>query len=335
MGTDNKSNHDQNDNGANGQGYNRHKAYKRESYLQETPRRQEFTRRTMREEYSTEEVCERLFVLLRWQDGVSCPRCASDNVLRLEVRRKFECRKCRYMFTVKSGTWLHGSKVPLATWLEAVFEMISDAHGMSANEISLKEGMNYDSAWRLCHIIRQAMLEDLAQSERLGGVVEVDECYTGGKVEGWGRGFKENKVLTVGMRARTGGVRFKVVGDRSRETLHGFIEDHVDQETLTAVYTDDYSAYGGIGEKLGVKHRSVNHKRKEYSRGLVHTNGIESMWATWSRQWSGVHHHISHKYAPLYFAELAWRQSHGRSTTKVLDLLKVLLSKPGCKEEGD
>ena len=316
--------------------YNRHRPYKYENYVGETPWQQEITRRTIRQLYNTEEGCEALFVQARWSDGAVCPRCHSTNIHRLESRRKFECRECRYMFTVKSGTWLHRSKISLAVWLEVAFEMVSDAHGISSNEISLKEGMNYDSALKMTHTVRRAMLEDLARSGKLGGVVEVDESYTGGKVEGWGRGFKKNKILTLGMRSREdGGVRFRVSENRTREALHGFIEDHVDKESLTAVYTDDYPAYGGIDEKLGVKHRSVNHRSKEYARGTVHTNGIESMWATWSRQWSGVHHHISHKYAPLYFAELAWRQSNGRSRTKVLDLLKVLLSAPGYTEARD
>ena len=321
------------------QHYTRYRPYKYENYARETPWQQEITRRTIRKLYNTEEACEALFVSVRWPDGVRCLRCHSANIRYLISYRKYECKKCRRMFSLKSQTWLHGSKVPLADLLEVVFEMMECAHGISANELSRKLGMNYDTVWQLCHTMRMAMKWDTERSGKLGGVTEVDETYTGGKAEGWGRGFKKNKILTLGARSReTGGVRFRVVptdGGRTRQSLHGFIEDSVDPEALAAVYTDDYPGYNGIGKKLDVKHRTVNHRRKQYARGGIHTNGIESMWSTWYRQWVATHHHVSREYAPLYFAELEWRQSHNRTRTKVMDMLSVLLSDPNKCEDDE
>ena len=334
MGTDNKSNHGQDDNGADGQGYNRHKPYKRENWIQETPLRQGFTRRDIRH-YSTEEGCEKLFVSVRWPNGVECFRCHSTDVHRIESQRKFNCRSCQYRFSVTAGTWLHKTRVPLAVWLETVFDMVEDAHGVSANEISRKERRQYRTVWSLCHDIRLAMKEDLKKAEKLSGIVEVDETWVGGKVEGWGRGFKKNKILILGIRERGGGVFFEVASDRSRKTLHGFIERHVDPSRLKAIYTDDWAAYDGIGEKLNVTHRTVNHRRKEYARGRIHTNSIESIWASWSRRWRGTHHHISRKYAALYAAEASWMLVHARSRTKVMDLLRVILSTPDSVKEAD
>ena len=213
--------------------------------------------------------------------------------------------------------------------------MVEDAHGISANEVSRKESLEYRTAWSMCHTIRCAMRQDLEKSERLGGTVEVDESYTGGKVEGWGRGFKKNKILMLGIRERGGKVFFEVVNDRTRKTLHGFIMRHVDPQRLESIYTDDLVAYRGIEQKVGAKHRSVNHTKNEYARGPVHTNGIESMWATWSRRWSGTHHHISEKYADLYAAEASWILNHARSETKVMDLLRVILSTPEDTKEVD
>ena len=339
MGTNSKRNHDQgqkNDGDSGDNGYNRHRPYRKESYLQETPRQQEFTRRTIREEYGTEEACEALFIQMRWRDGVTCPRCISDNVHRIESQRKFNCRSCQYRFSVTSGTWLHKTHTPLATWLEIAYEMVEDAHGIAANEVKRKEDLEYRTAWLLCHTIRLAIKQDLRKAGKLGGIVEVDESWVGGKVEGWGKGFKKNKTLILGIRERGGGVFFEVAHDQTRETLHSFIESHVDPSRLTAIYTDDLQAYNGIGEKLGVPHRTVNHRRKEYARGPVHTNGIESMWASWSRKWRGTHHHISRKYASLYAAEASWMLSHARSMTKVMDLLRAMLSTPDdMKKAGD
>ena len=314
------------------QGYNRHRPYRREAYLRETPRQQELTQRTIREEYSTQKECEALWVSIRWPDGVSCPRCHNGNIHYSDAKRKFRCRTCRYRFTVTSGTWLHKTRTPLTTWLAIIYEMVEDAHSVSSNEVHRKENINYDTAWNMTQTIRRAMLEDLARdlenSGGLGGTVETDESYTGGKVEGWGRGFKKNKILVLGIIERGGRVYFQVVDYRTRDTLHNFITIHVDSSRLERLYTDDFRAYEGIDMKLHVKHRTVNHSRKEYARGPVHTNSIESMWASWSRMWSGTHHHISRKYAPLYVAHLAWLHNHAWSTRKVIDLLRVMLTEP-------
>ena len=334
MGTDNKLNQDTKDNGVNGQGYNRHRPYRKGAWLLETPLRQEFTRRDIRH-YRTEEECESLFVSVRWPDGVICPRCHSTNIHRIESQRKFNCRSCQYRLSVTSGTWLHKTRTPLAVWLETVYEMVEDAHGVSANEISRKEKREFRTVWSLCHDIRLAMKEDLEKAKKLGGIVEVDETWVGGKVEGWGMGFRKNKFMLIGIREREGGVFFEVISDRSRKTLHGFIMRHVDPSRLKAIYTDDWAAYDGIGEKLGVPHRTVNHRRKEYARGPIHTNSIESIWASWSRRWRGTHHHISRKYAALYAAEASWMMVHQRSRTKVMDLLRVILSTPDRVKEAD
>lgn len=338
MGKRVRANHEHADDQVGRQGYTRHRPYRREAWLRETPRQQEFTQKTIRTYFSTDEDCEALFEQVRWPDGVACPRCYSINIYRNEARRQFDCRLCYYRFSVTSKTWLHKTRIPFTTWLATAYEITEDAHGISANELMRKEELSYEGAWTMAHTIRRAMLQDLARSlaqgGRLGGTVEVDETWTGGKVEGWGQGFKKNKILTLGIIERGGNVYFQVVSDRSKPTLHHFISIHVDTARVENLYTDEFRSYWGIDTKLGVRHRTVNHGRKEYARGPVHTNSIESMWASWSRAWKGTYHHISRKYAGLYMAQLAWCHNNARSRTKVLDLLKIMLSTPDHMEEG-
>ena len=119
MRTDLKSNQD-----PKGNGYNRQRPYSKEAYLQETPRRQRITQRDIREHYGTEENCEALFVGLRWPNGVKCPCCQGRDIHRITTRRKFTCRDCDYRFTVTSGTYMHGTRTPLSTWLTVAYEMI-------------------------------------------------------------------------------------------------------------------------------------------------------------------------------------------------------------------
>jgi len=104
----------------------------------------------------------------------------------------------------------------------------------------------------------------------LKGIIETDETFVGGKVEGQGRGYKGNKTVVVGAFQRDGAIRLQVVSGRDRETLQGFIRENVAGDAQ-AIYTDEWEAYKSIADH-DTKHETVNHSEKEYVRGDIHTN---------------------------------------------------------------
>lgn len=109
----------------------------------------------------TEERCQKLLEDLRWPDGVRCPRCeAATGISRIKERKQFECDSCRYQFSVRVGTVLHGSRLPLSTWILAVRLMTETEHGVSANQLGPMLGVSYKTAWFLCHRVRLAMLDE-------------------------------------------------------------------------------------------------------------------------------------------------------------------------------
>ena len=111
--------------------------------------------------------------------------------------------------------------------------------------------------------------------------------------------------LVIGAIQRGGKVRLGVIPNRTRKELHGFIEKHVDDET-EAIFTDDWEAYKGI-EDENTLHRTVNHRKKEWVVGNVHTNTIEGVWSLLKRSIVGSYHKLSVKHLPAYLGELEWR----------------------------
>ncbi|HEX4521448.1 MAG TPA: IS1595 family transposase [Gaiellaceae bacterium] len=97
---------------------------------------------------------------LRWPDGVRCPRCRSRLSTRVATRHQFDCRTCRYRFSVTSGTYLHDSAVPLWKWLVAVSLLVESEEGFPAHRLSATIGVSYKTAWSLEHRIRAAMDAD-------------------------------------------------------------------------------------------------------------------------------------------------------------------------------
>ena len=104
-------------------------------------------------EFKTDADCRSYLESLRWPDGVKCLRCASANVRKLtsDVREVFECKICEYQFTVTAGTIFHDSHLPLTQWFLVVALMCESKKGISANQIKRALGVQYRTAWHLCH----------------------------------------------------------------------------------------------------------------------------------------------------------------------------------------
>jgi transposase-like protein len=121
----------------------------------------------------------------RWPDGVYCPHCGSFNVHKMAGKTQagmFLCNDCRDKFTVRTGAIFERSHIPLRKWLLATYLMAASKKGMSALQLSRMLGLSYESAWFMCHRIRESMTP--ANPSPIGGegkIVESDETFIGGK----------------------------------------------------------------------------------------------------------------------------------------------------------
>jgi transposase-like protein len=275
------------------------------------------------ERYHSEDSCRARHEELRWPDGVVCPRCQSKSVASIEDRHQYQCRSCRYQFSVTAGTIFHDSHLPLWKWFLAVYLIIESKKGVSANQLKRTLDVSYKTAWFLCHRIRAALNE--VDAQLLKGIVEADETFVGGKVEGEGRGYKGNKTVVVGALQRDGNICLQVVRGRDRETLHGFIRENVSGD-VEAIYTDEWEAYSGVADE-DTEHETVNHSEKEYARGKVHVNSMENVWSLLKRSIIGSYHQVSTKHLDAYLDELEFRFNNRENPYMFRDaMLKLLLA---------
>lgn len=108
--------------------------------------------------FASEDRCRAYVERLRWPKGVTCPRCdASHGISRIETRGQFDCGTCGYQFSVRAGTILHASHLPLRKWFLAVSIMVGSPNAVSANRLKEMLGVSYKTAWFLSHRIRTAM----------------------------------------------------------------------------------------------------------------------------------------------------------------------------------
>jgi transposase-like protein len=263
--------------------------------------------------------CREYLVARRWPKGVTCPRCGSLNVLFLEKYNRWHCREKHPspQFTLKTGTVMEDSPIGLDKWLMAMWMVVNCKNGVSSYEIHRALGVTQKSAWFLDHRIR-LMLGDEYASGKLGGEVEADETFIGGKARNMHKSKRErritgtggkDKTAVMGLLERGGKVRTKVISSRKRKELHAEVKKHV--EAGAALYTDALMSYRGL-EKDFV-HQVVDHA-VEYVNGRVHTNGLENFWSLLKRGINGTYVSIEPFHLFRYLDEQSFRFNNRKLT---------------------
>lgn len=279
-------------------------------------------------EVEAREMLERI----RWPNGACCVHCGSREVAALKGKSTragvYKCRDCRKQFTVTVGTIFERSHVPLADWVYAFDRMCASKKGISALQLSRELHVTYKTAWFMCHRVREAMSDDVGL---LSGKVEVDETYVGGKPRHGdgikhkqGRGTRKTPVLALV--ERDGRVKARVITAVNSANLKGAIYANVCP--TSTIFTDELSAYFGVGAGFEGGHKTVHHASKQYvGPDGASTNTIESYFALIKRGVYGTFHNVSKKHLNRYCDEFSFRWNH----RKVTDTERTLAALKGAE----
>jgi transposase-like protein len=148
----------------------------------------------------------------------------------------------------------------------------------------------------------------------VGGDVEVDETFIGGKARNMhvaqrrrritGTGTKD-KTAVIGILKRGGKVRTTVVTDRKKKTLQAEVHKHV--EAGAALYTDALLSYEGLEGRYA--HQVIDHA-VAYVDGQIHTNGLENYWSLLKRGLAGTYVSVEPFHLFRYLDEQSFRYNH-------------------------
>jgi transposase-like protein len=274
--------------------------------------------------------CIDYLAMRRWKGGLPvCPVCQRTDAKFLEKQGKWQCKTVHHhrQFSVKVGTVMEDSAIPLQKWLPAIWSIVNDKNGISSWELHRALGVTQKTAWFMLHRIRLGMSlqvkgfgsaarKKMGDGGKGGTAVEVDETFIGGrkknmhkdkKIRYEARGGAFGKTIVQGLLDRNAReVRAKVVPNVTRETLQNEILKNV--KYGTKIYTDEAVAYEQ-GMQWRFVHEFVN-KSETYVRGQVHVNGMENFWSLLKRTLNGTYVAVEPFHLDRYLDEQIFRYNN-------------------------
>ena len=263
----------------------------------------------MMDMFPDEEAATKWFESVIWPNGKRvCGKCKSSNTRAVKSGKPmpYWCTDCRSYFSVRTGTPLARTNIPLRKWAIAIYLCLTSLKSISSMKLHREIGVSQPTAWFMMHRIREAWSHE--NDDSFDGPVEFDETYIGGKrsnmslserAELTGHGTI-GKTAIVGAKDRDNA---KVISRVDKPTLHDFVEDNAEPDAV--VYTDENRSYVGIPQA----HETVNHPASQYVDGAVHVNRIEAFWSMFKRAQKGTLHKMSPKHLQRYVNEFAGKHN--------------------------
>ncbi len=276
-------------------------------------------------EFPDDDSCLDHLMRTRYGERHECQGCGkSAHYYRIKKRAQYACEYCGYQVAPKAGTPFEKSRTSLHSWFFAMHLFCASRNGVSAKEIERQVGVTYKTAWRMARLIREYMGQ-VDGDGPLGGpgrkIVEADKAFIGGV----DRRGEEDKTVVLGMAERGGEVVTRVIKDRREITVVDELITVIQPGAKVA--TDEAGAFRNLRD-YGYTHGVVNHARKEYVRGDIHTNSIEGFWNLFKGAYRGTYVHVSPKYLQTYLHEFEYRWNLRKSPELMLPILLQAFAKP-------
>jgi len=254
--------------------------------------------------FVSERRAANLLAQIRWRDGVYCPRCRGESVIRYGSYRVFQrylCKDCDRTFNDQTGTVFEHSAIALRKWFLAVYTYIR--FNTSLRQLDVEIDVSYKTIYRRVQRFLRALD---APRPHLEGPVEIDEFYVkaglkGRERDGWsrsrglstrGRGtYTADKPPVFILADRGTGKQYVIPAKAANESTIRLLLADRKQESIT-VYTDGFRAYDPLNEDDAFDREYVVHGDGEYVDGDVHVNTCESH-ASLARRWLSPHRGVS------------------------------------------
>ena len=276
------------------------------------------------------ENADEIFRSIRWENGLECPSCSSHNIVKLQGGR-YKCRDCGEVFSDKSGTLFHGSKLPLSYWMVALYLDLC-IKGLSGYELARQLQVTYKTAYYMLMRLRQAFDQD--DIFFTSPLVAHDEVFIGGDYRNFCLRKKQQFLEKFNLPRNPKTVAEKIaignaVNQRTKKGCFGITDGKrvvlrqvptpIDTEDIVRIYNKHVSPHGlavsdcsalyyNWQQRTGRELHTNNHSKGQYlADNGTSSNMIENVFSWLERSNMFVHVHYSRAYTQLYLDEFAFK----------------------------
>lgn len=293
--------------------------------------------------FSDEQACKDYLKLKRQEEGITCKKCGCKKHYWFKTQELWKCSNCGYRTTLRSGTIMENTKMPLQYWFMVIHLLTSTKKSFSALEIQRQLGHNrYEPIWYMVNKIRIVMGNRDAKYS-LNGNIEMDDAYFEivnlDKPErtklNFGRGSdKQLKVLitvesTPVTRAdgkihkhkpmkRMGYVKMQVIDNLKNESVNYEVAKMVNPETAI-IESDAWRGYSRVKNVV----KQHNPKIVPFKEGHKHLPWVHTVIANAKRLLLGTHHSIGKDYLQNYLNEYCYKLNRRYDTRPLFDRMIV------------
>jgi transposase-like protein len=267
-------------------------------------------------------ACVEYLGKLRWPAGFSCPRCGDGHSWRTGDGL-WMCAGCGLKTSATAGTIFHRSHTPLSTWFAAVWFVTSQKNGVSAKGLEGALGFgSYETAWAWLHKLRRAMVRP--DRELLGGVVELDQSFLGGKSAGKRGASSDKAPITIAVErddsGRLGRVRLELADVPGGLDMIDFAGEVITPGA--SIHTDGARMFARLTDKGYDHHATAGYKADDLDTVMPGPHLVSSLLKRWTA--GTLHYRISRQHLPYYLDEFTFRFNRRASKARGLLFYRLL-----------
>ncbi|MEB3801986.1 IS1595 family transposase [Flavobacterium columnare] len=260
--------------------------------------------------FKTDEDCKKYLSDLKWKEGFLCRKCGHT---ASQIRKDFSrtCNICSHTESSSANTLFHKCKFGLRKAFFICFEMATTTKSLSALQMSVRYGVQENTARLFMHKVRESMKS--SENHPMDGIVHVDEFVVGGHEETkQGRSYdsKKKKAVCALELTEDGKVkRFYIlkIKDFSSKSLRQIFDKHIEKEAK--ITTDKWKGYAPISEEYNITQiLSKNGSNFKALHTMIH------QVKTWIRT---THSWVSDGNIQRYFNEFCYRINRSQNKESI------------------
>ncbi|WP_136799972.1 IS1595 family transposase [Desulfosediminicola ganghwensis] len=269
-------------------------------------------------QYGTEEQCLARLFRHKWPKGYRCPKCSHDKYYFIRSRSLYQCRKCRHQASLLTGTIFASTKMPLTIWFLAIYLISQSKEGVSSLKLRRFLGISQTAAMRIKHKI-QMVMKFSDDSKRLGGFVQVDDVYWGGKR---GRGAEGKTPFIAAIQRNKKGhpmyIRFSRIAGFDSNSMKNWGDKHL--EASTVIVSDGLPCFQNFNNQ-GHHQFSIKTTGRYGDPDFHVFDWLNTVIVNVKNSIVGTYHGLNHRHLPRYLAEFCYRFNRRFDLQRLLQTL--------------